>query len=449
VPTPIPAPLSGVSDSKLQDVERELERSRQQQKELSEQARALAAEVDGLRKQLISAASEAQDTEDSLSSLETQLRDLREREQELKAELGTRDDQLREVLMALERLAMRPPEAVLVQPMPAEDSVRSAILLRAVVPELAERAAALRAELEQLTVVRREISLRRTDIALAVAKLDRQHSTLATLFERKQALQRSTEAKSAEAAKRADSLAENADSMRELLAKLEAERKRREEEERLAREAEERRLAEEARRMAALAMAKPEVPRLPPSRSEAPAPGAPSASAPSRAAPGGVAPGGVVSAGPDMTPEPSAATMVVHGPTLALRPMNKMRGLMPLPARGKVIARYGQKDAAGSAQKGIVLQTRARAQVIAPADGVVAFAGSFRGYGQLLIMEHGGGYHTLLSGLDQIDATVGQRLLMGEPVGTMGPADAPSLYFELRHDGQSINPMPWLTARKG
>jgi septal ring factor EnvC (AmiA/AmiB activator) len=150
-----------------------------------------------------------------------------------------------------------------------------------------------------------------------------------------------------------------------------------------------------------------------------------------------------------MTPKPSAATMVVHGPTLALRPMNKMRGLMPLPARGKVIARYGQKDAAGSAQKGIVLQTRARAQVIAPADGVVAFAGSFRGYGQLLIMEHGGGYHTLLSGLDRIDATVGQRLLMGEPVGTMGPADAPSLYFELRHDGQSINPMPWLTARKG
>jgi septal ring factor EnvC (AmiA/AmiB activator) len=444
VPTPVPAPLSGVSDSKLQDVERELERSRQQQKELSEQARALAAEVDGLRKQLISAASEAQDTEDSLSSLETQLRDLREREQDLKAELGTRDDQLREVLMALERLAMRPPEAVLVQPMPAEDSVRSAILLRAVVPELAERAAALRAELEQLTVVRREISLRRTDIALAVAKLDRQHSTLATLFERKQALQRSTEAKSAEASKRADSLAENADSMRELLAKLEAERKRREEEERLAREAEERRLAEEARRMAALAMAKPEVPRLPPSRPEDPASGALSAPAPSRAVSGGLA-----AAGPDMTPEPPAATMVVHGPTLALRPMNKMRGLMPLPARGKVIARYGQKDAAGSAQKGIVLQTRARAQVIAPADGVVAFAGSFRGYGQLLIMEHGGGYHTLLSGLDQIDATVGQRLLMGEPVGTMGPADAPSLYFELRHDGQSINPMPWLTARKG
>lgn len=429
VPTPVPAPLSGVSDSTLQNVERELERSRQQQKELSEQARTLAQEVDALRKQLIAAASEAQDTEDSLSSLETQLRDLRQREKDLKAELGTRDEQLREVLMALERLAMRPPEAVLVQPMPAEDSVRSAILLRAAVPELAERAAVLRAELEQLTVIRREISLRRTDIALAVAKLDRQHSTLATLFERKQALQRSTEAKSAEAAQRAESLAENADSMRELLAKLEAERKRREEEERKAREAEERRQAEQARRLAALAVPKPEVPRLP-------AGGGSSAPAPALSA-------------PDMTAQPPAATMVVHGPTLALRPMSQMRGLMPLPARGKITARYGQRDSTGSAQKGIVLQTRARAQVIAPADGVVAFAGSFRGYGQLLIMEHGGGYHTLLSGLDRIDATVGQRLLMGEPVGTMGPADAPSLYFELRHDGQSINPMPWLTARKG
>jgi septal ring factor EnvC (AmiA/AmiB activator) len=235
--------------------------------------------------------------------------------------------------------------------------------------------------------------------------------------------------------------------MRELLAKLEAERKRREEEERRQREAEERRRLEEARRLAALAVAKPPAPRPPPA--ETPVSGALPPTAPVKPAPDPAASTPAVARSAEMGSVPATATAVVHGPTLALRSMGEMRGQMPLPVRGKVIARYGQTDALGAAQKGIVLQTRSRGQVIAPADGVVAFAGSFRGYGQLLIMEHGGGYHTLLSGLDRIDANVGQRLLMGEPVGTMGPADAPSLYFELRHNGQSINPMPWLTARKG
>jgi septal ring factor EnvC (AmiA/AmiB activator) len=81
----------------------------------------------------------------------------------------------------------------------------------------------------------------------------------------------------------------------------------------------------------------------------------------------------------------------------------------------------------------------------------VVFAGPFRAYGLLLIIEHSGGYHTLLAGLSRIDATVGQRLLSGEPVGIMDPAaDAsPSLYVELRRNGQPINPLPWLAARKG
>jgi len=63
-----------------------------------------------------------------------------------------------------------------------------------------------------------------------------------------------------------------------------------------------------------------------------------------------------------------------------------------------------------------------------------------------LIIEHGGRYHTLLAGLDRIDAVVGQWLLAGEPVGTLGSAqnENPELYFELRRAGQPINPLPWL-----
>ena len=104
---------------------------------------------------------------------------------------------------------------------------------------------------------------------------------------------------------------------------------------------------------------------------------------------------------------------------------------------------------AGIHAKGITLETRRRAQVITPYDGVVLFAGPFRGYGQLLIIEYGDGYHILLAGMDRIDAAVGQSLLAGEPVGTMTDASSPELYVELRHDGQPINPLPWLTAGKG
>ena len=87
---------------------------------------------------------------------------------------------------------------------------------------------------------------------------------------------------------------------------------------------------------------------------------------------------------------------------------------------------------------------------MAPYDGQVVFAGQFRGYGQILIIEHNEGYHTLLAGLSRIDCVVGQWLMAGEPVGRMGrPVDGnPELYLELRRNGQPINPLPWLMVRK-
>ena len=76
------------------------------------------------------------------------------------------------------------------------------------------------------------------------------------------------------------------------------------------------------------------------------------------------------------------------------------------------------------------------------------FAGPFRGYGELLIIDHGEGYHTLIAGVARIDGAVGQLLLAGEPVGVMGapPEEKPELYIELRHDGEPIDPLPWLAA---
>jgi septal ring factor EnvC (AmiA/AmiB activator) len=132
------------------------------------------------------------------------------------------------------------------------------------------------------------------------------------------------------------------------------------------------------------------------------------------------------------------------------KPFSQAHGKLPYPARGRVVEAFGQTNDVGHVTKGITIQTRKAAQVIAPYDGQVVFAGPFRGYGLLLIIEHSEGYHTLLAGMAQVDCNVGQRLTAGEPVGVMGQDDdtKPNLYVELRHGGQPVNPLPWLTAQK-
>jgi len=121
---------------------------------------------------------------------------------------------------------------------------------------------------------------------------------------------------------------------------------------------------------------------------------------------------------------------------------------MVYPASGTVALRYGETDEFGVSSKGLTLLTRPGAVVVAPFDGRVEFAGPFKGYGQILIIQHGDGYHSLLAGLDRIDEAVGDWLVAGEPVGVMGSSDPkPRLYLELRHNGQPINPLPWLATR--
>ncbi|MEQ8246438.1 MAG: peptidoglycan DD-metalloendopeptidase family protein [Alphaproteobacteria bacterium] len=134
-------------------------------------------------------------------------------------------------------------------------------------------------------------------------------------------------------------------------------------------------------------------------------------------------------------------------PPPAATPFSSARGSLALPARGRIVTRFGERSAVGLRSQGILVETRPDAQVVAPYDGQIVFAGAFRRYGELLIIAHGEGYHTLLAGFASIDGTVGQWLLAGEPVGKMGPQDSqrkPELYIELRQDGEPINPIPWL-----
>jgi septal ring factor EnvC (AmiA/AmiB activator) len=136
------------------------------------------------------------------------------------------------------------------------------------------------------------------------------------------------------------------------------------------------------------------------------------------------------------------------------------RGKLPLPVNGVKLRGYGTPDHSGNTEKGLSIATRAGAQVTAPADGWVVYAGPFRTYGQLLILNAGGGYHILLAGMDRISVDLGQFVLAGEPVATMGTgsrnaaitaagSSQPVLYVEFRKNGVPVDPGPWWAASDG
>lgn len=110
-----------------------------------------------------------------------------------------------------------------------------------------------------------------------------------------------------------------------------------------------------------------------------------------------------------------------------------------LPVRGRVVVKFGEKTALGLNSDGWRVRTRGDALVMAPADGVVKFADSFRGFGRVVIMSHKNGYNTVMTNLGNIDVMLGQEVLAGEPIGRMNP-DKPEMYLEVRRGNKAVDP---------
>jgi septal ring factor EnvC (AmiA/AmiB activator) len=156
-----------------------------------------------------------------------------------------------------------------------------------------------------------------------------------------------------------------------------------------------------------------------------------------------------------MAPVENAAISSNPGRIKPAIPFQLAKGKLPLPVSGKRVLNYGERTQYGSQSKGLVMETRSAAQVTSPCDGWVLYAGEFRSYGKLLIIDAGGGYNVVLAGLSQIDVRPGEFVLAAEPVGTMmtvkkepagAPSGAPVLYIEFRKDKQPIDPDPWWVA---
>jgi septal ring factor EnvC (AmiA/AmiB activator) len=451
-------PDAAAADQRLRQLEQQLDQSRAEREVKRRKAQDLADELNGIRSGMVAAARAAQESEDQLSELEGQLADLNAAEVDKSEALKRRSAQMTGVLTALQRLAWRPTEALIAQPQSPADTVRSAILLRAAVPEIMQSAKTLRSEIDMLANLREDIVRQKAKIAQTTAKLEDEHRRLKDLFERKAQVQTVAQAEQAEVEQRLQQLANQAEDLRDLLARLDEERQRRlaeaeakAEAERAAREAElaARHAAEQAEaeaqkaaRDAEIANRKAEKERH--ERETAQAEAAHEAELKAQAA---AREKEIAAQQASRDADRAARAAAAARPAAPDRSFSQAHGRMPFPARGKVVATYGETGDDGRVMKGISILTRKDAQVVAPYDGQVAFAGPFRGYGLLLIIEHSEGYHTLLAGMARIDVSVGQHLLAGEPVGVMGQDEAkPALYVELRRNGQPVNPLPWLTA---
>lgn len=134
-------------------------------------------------------------------------------------------------------------------------------------------------------------------------------------------------------------------------------------------------------------------------------------------------------------------------PELAERPFQQVRGKLPWPVRGSVLARFGQLRSGGPLKwQGLVIGAARGTQVRAPYYGRVVYADWLPGLGLLMVLDHGGGYMSLYGHNEQLYRRVGDRVEPGDPIGAVGDAAVgqPGLYLEIRKGKQALNPQDWL-----
>jgi len=388
----------------------ELESTREQQKKAAELEKKLKADIAAigqdrtkLNQQLIDIAGRVRGVETKMADTEGRLRPLDARELQIRASLESRRGEIAEVLAALQRAGRRAPPALFVRPEDALQSLRTAMLLGSVVPEMRARAVKLSNDLGELVSLRKTISAERDRLAIDRDKLTEDRTRLAALVQERQKTQTDAE-KDMEAERlRAVALSRQTENLQELIAKMEQDVK-----------------------AAAKAAAAAELKGTPASLN-----GKPNL-------------GGLT--------DPARLS-----PAIAFASAKR---LLPMPVNGARIRSFGGSDGSGGQEKGISISTRPGAQVTTPCDGWVVYSGPFRSYGQLLILNAGGGYHVLIAGMERISVNIGQFVLTGEPIATMGTtsqvasilaaaSSQPVLYIEFRKDGAPIDSGPWWAASEG
>jgi septal ring factor EnvC (AmiA/AmiB activator) len=400
------APANGSDALKQRDQELNAALARQRnsaqsQLKLRAEIAALSQDRRKFNQQLIDTAAKVRDVEANIDATRVRLAPLDTQEQSFRKSLDERRGTIVEILAALERIGRQPPPALMVRPEDALQAVRTAITLGAVLPEMREEADALAGDLADLVKVRKDIAAENDRLSGELDLLGREQLRMTLLIDARQRNQTAAEQQLSTEQQQATDLAHQVDSIKDLIGKLETNMDPSV------------RAALDANRTFEQDATRPDLAAL----------GDPGRLAPAVA-------------------------------------FANMHGRLPLPVNGSRIREFGNSDGAGGTQKGLSIAAHPGAQITAPCDGWVIYAGPFRGYGQVLILNAGGGYHVLLAGMERISVDLGQFVLTGEPVAVMGDESQasatvtaepkqPVLYVEFRKDGTPIDPSPWWATNEG
>ena len=399
---------------KLDQTEQKLQSNRAKEQGLTQDLAVLAEERARLNSELIEAGKRVQASEAKLSETEVKLSELTDQVNVIQSSITERKETIVKMLSAMQRMGRTPPPALVTRRDDALAVVRSAMLLADVFPELKYQADSLSKELDGLVTLENGIRDQRDAEKRETERLASERASLDRLLEEKRRATAQGEAELADIRRTAAEQAQTVTDLNELIEQIEVRIAKVEFAQYDAELATERALRAREQQQALATPAGESVIELKPKSTR------------------------VAFASPDRLK-----------PAL---PFEAAKGTLRLPAQGRRVKRFGDPDAAGSSLKGMSLQTRGEARITAPADGWVVYAGEFRSYGQLLIINAGGGYHILLAGMSRIDVSLGQFVLAGEPIAAMGtPAvpgsgddnSRPVLYVEFRKDGRPIDPDPW------
>jgi septal ring factor EnvC (AmiA/AmiB activator) len=400
---------------KLNQTEQQLQSNRAKEQGLTQDLAALAAERAKLNSELIEAGKGVQASEAKLSETEAKLAELTDQVTIIKNSITERKETIVKMLSAMQRIGRTPPPALVTRRDDALAVVRSAMLLADVFPELKYQADNLSRELEGMVTLENGIRDQRDAEKGERDRLASEQARVDRLLEEKRRAMAQGEAELAQIKQAVSDQAQTVTDLSELMDRLDAQIAKVEVAQYDAEIAAEKALRAREQQQALATPANENVVEIKPESTK------------------------VAFASPDRL-KPAM-------------PFEAAKGSLRLPAQGRRVKRFGDVDATGGTVKGISLQTRAEARITAPADGWVVYAGEFRSYGQLLIINAGGGYHVLLAGMSRIDVSLGQFVLAGEPIAVMGNSAAPSqgvddssrpvLYVEFRKDGRPIDPDPW------
>jgi len=385
-------------DQELDAVRAEQRKALESQKALRDEINAIGEDRRKLNQALIDTAAGIRSVEGRVAGTEARLQQLIDSEASIRNSLDGRRAVIVEVLAALQRIGRRLPPALMVKPEDALESVRTAMLLGAVVPEMRVEAEALAGELSDLVRVRAEAATERDGLARDLMALSIEKNRMTLLVDERQKHQSEAEKKLEAERQRAAELSRQADNLKDLIGRLER--------------------------------------------------GLDSAARAARSAEEGRALGDT-RADLSALKDPGRLT-----PAIAFA---SAKGVLPIPVNGVKSRDFGAADGNGGTERGISIATRPGAQVTAPCDGWVVYAAPYRSYGKLLILNAGGGYHVVLAGMERISVDIGQFVLTGEPVAVMGSgpqvasamltgaagSSQPMLYIEFRKDGSPVDPNPW------